>query len=101
MREVSQELLETIVQKLVDGLKPEKVILFGSHAYGTPTESSDIDLLVVVPEASEPRYRRARRAYACLWGITAPVEIVVATAREVEETSFLNRAVREGKVLYG
>lgn len=101
MRQIPQELLETIVQKLVDGLKPEKVILFGSHAYGLPTESSDIDLLVVVPEADEPRYRRARRAYACLWGITAPVEIVVATAQEVEETSFLNRAVREGKVLYG
>lgn len=101
MRQIPQELLETIVQKLVDGLKPEKVILFGSHAYGLPTESSDIDLLVVVPEADEPRYRRARRAYACLWGITAPVEIVVATAQEVEETSFLNRAVREGKALYG
>lgn len=101
MKQVPRELLETIVQKLVDGLRPEKVILFGSHAYRTPTESSDIDLLVVVPESTEPRYRRARRAYACLWGITAPVEIIVATPQEVEETSFLNQAMREGRVLYG
>lgn len=101
MKQVPPELLETIVQRLVDGLKPEKVVLFGSHAYGTPTESSDIDLLVVVPEAPEPRYRRARKAYACLWGITAPVEIIVATPQEVERTSFLLRAMREGRVLYG
>ncbi len=32
MKQVPPELLETIVQRLVDGLKPERVVLFGSHA---------------------------------------------------------------------
>ena len=41
---------ESIIQQLVDGIKqfdPEKIILFGSYAYGTPNEDSDVDLFVV------------------------------------------------------
>ena len=41
---------ETIIQQIVDRIKqfdPEKIILFGSYAYGTPTKDSDIDLLVI------------------------------------------------------
>lgn len=38
MKHLPSELLEDIVQRLVQGLQPEKVILFGSHAYGVPNE---------------------------------------------------------------
>ena len=41
------ERLEPYLRVLVTRLHPEKVILFGSYAYGHPTEHSDIDLLVV------------------------------------------------------
>ncbi len=106
MKEIPEGLLEVIVRRLVEGMGAEKVILFGSYARGRPAEESDIDLLVVIPETDEPRYRRARRAYACLWGIWAPVEVIVATSREVEEasklpTSFLGQAIRYGRLLYG
>jgi predicted nucleotidyltransferase len=39
-----------IIQQLVERIKqfdPEKIILFGSYAYGTPSEASDVDLFVV------------------------------------------------------
>ncbi len=106
MKEIPEELLKAIVHRLVEGMRPEKVILFGSHARGCPVEDSDIDLLVVIPETNEPRYRRARRAYACLWGISAPVEVIVATSQEIEEasrspTSFLGQAIQYGRLLYG
>jgi predicted nucleotidyltransferase len=39
------ELKPLIVEKLKP-LNPDKIILFGSHAYGTPTEESDIDLFI-------------------------------------------------------
>jgi len=54
------KLLDQVTEKLVLALKPEKIILFGSYAYGTPTEDSDIDLLVVIANSDEPRYKRAR-----------------------------------------
>jgi predicted nucleotidyltransferase len=37
------------VRALVDRFQPERVILFGSYAYGTPNADSDVDLLVVMP----------------------------------------------------
>jgi len=40
----------TVIQQLVERIKqfdPEKIILFGSYAYGTPSEDSDVDLFVV------------------------------------------------------
>jgi predicted nucleotidyltransferase len=106
MKHMPGELLEEIVQRLVQGLRPEKIILFGSHAYGEPTEASDIDLLIVVSDSDQPRYRRAREAYECLWGLTAPTELIVLTRKELEmaarvPTSLGYQALRRGRVLYG
>jgi predicted nucleotidyltransferase len=106
MKHLPSELLDEIVQRLVQGLKPEKVILFGSHAYGEPTEDSDIDLLVIVSESNEPRHHRARTAYDALWGMTAPTEVLVLTRQEVERSStviasLVHQAIHKGRVLYG
>ncbi|WP_068815555.1 nucleotidyltransferase domain-containing protein [Phormidesmis priestleyi] len=105
MKYLSAELLKEIVERLVQGLQPEKVILFGSHAYGEPHEDSDIDILVIVSDSDEPRHRRASQAYGSLWGLTAPTEILVLTRREVEKsatvaTSLVSQALERGKVLY-
>ena len=106
MKHIPAELLEDIVRRLVEGLRPERIILFGSHAYGKPDEMSDIDLLIVVSESDEPRHHRARKAYRCLRGLTAPTELIVLTRQEVAQavkvpTSLVNRAVHQGRVLYG
>jgi predicted nucleotidyltransferase len=106
MQYLSSELLDEIVNRLVQGLHPERVILFGSHAYGEPTEDSDIDLLVIVSDSDEPRYRRAQKAYKALRGMAAPTEIVVLTRQEVERSStvivsMVYQALHKGKVLYG
>ena len=106
MKKIPPELLAEIVWRLVDGLHPESVILFGSHAYGEPSDVSDIDLLVVVPDSDEPRYRRARKGYGCLRGLTAPTELVVLTRQEIEQgatvpASLVSQALQRGQVLYG
>ncbi|MFN9942773.1 MAG: nucleotidyltransferase domain-containing protein, partial [bacterium] len=41
---ITGDLLDDITQRLVSALNPEQVILFGSYAYGEPTEDSDVDL---------------------------------------------------------
>ena len=46
MKIVSDELLHEMTRRLVAEFQPEQVILFGSHAWGTPNEDSDVDLLV-------------------------------------------------------
>jgi predicted nucleotidyltransferase len=59
---VSPEILSEIAQRLVTEFNPERIILFGSHAWGNPEEDSDIDLLVIVSETNERPIARAVRA---------------------------------------
>jgi uncharacterized protein len=106
MKQLTADLLDQITQKLVLTMKPEQIILFGSYAYGEPTEDSDIDLLVIIAQSNEPRYRRARQAYKVLRGIGIPKDILVMTRAEVERktnvaSSLVNQVLTQGKILYG
>jgi len=93
------------VKRIVSAVDPEKIILFGSHAYGKPKKGSDLDLLVVVKESSLPRYRRSVPIYKALAGILIPKDILVYTEKEIEEWSnvplaFITTIIRKGKVIY-
>lgn len=63
--------LEPYLQTIVEKVHPEKIILFGSYAYGTPTEHSDFDLLVVRRgiASSKESNLEMRRA---IWDVAAP-----------------------------
>ncbi len=101
---IGKEEIEEIVRRIVEGVDPEKVILFGSYAYGEPDEDSDIDILVI-KDMNMPRYRRVTEIKQYLRGMKIPIDIVVYTREEIEEfqgvkTSFINQIVEEGRVLY-
>lgn len=74
--------IRDITGRIVAALAPERVLLFGSYAWGAPHAESDLDLYVVVPDQAEPPYRLARRAYHALRGVKAPVDLVVRTRTE-------------------
>ena len=103
---LTQKQIEKIVERIAINYNPEKIILFGSYAYGVPTEDSDLDLLVVVESSKQPRYRRAREIRKHLWGITeAPKDILVYTQEEIDEwekveDAFITSVMKSGKVLY-
>jgi predicted nucleotidyltransferase len=106
MKHVDDATLKEIVRRLVAEFQPEAVILFGSHAWGTPTEDSDLDLLVIVSESSEKPYARDTRACMAMGEIPVPMDILVQTRDEVEEqrdfvASIFHRILNKGKVLYG
>lgn len=105
-KNASAELLKEVVDRLVHGLRPDRIYLFGSRARGKAGESSDIDLLVVVPESDLPRHRREALSYDLLWGLTMPVDVIVLTQTEFQrasrvKTSLASRVQAEGKMLYG
>jgi uncharacterized protein len=106
MEELTTDLLDRITQNLVSNLKPEQIILFGSYAYGEPNEDSDVDLLVIVSQSDEPRYRRARQAYKALRGFGIATDVIVMTKEEVKRkmnvrSSLVHRAIHDGRILYG
>ncbi len=99
-------LLRQATSKLVAEFRPEKVYLFGSRAWGQPTEDSDYDFMVIVAESDEPPAHRASRAYRVLWGIEASKDVLVKTRAEFEKyvdvRASLEHKIRErGRLLYG
>ncbi len=106
MQTVSQAVLDEITQRLVKEFQPEAVILFGSRAWGMPGDDSDIDLLVIVTQSDLKPTQRAARAYRCLHGVLAPIDVLMKTRAEFEQfqhvcASLEHQILAEGKVLYG
>ncbi|MGZ9221131.1 MAG: nucleotidyltransferase domain-containing protein [Anaerolineales bacterium] len=96
--------LRPAIQKIVDDLNPEKIILFGSYAYGKPTPNSDVDLLIVL-ETNAPLKERSWKVSRLLLPRPFPVDILVKTPREIEKALksgdfFLREILTRGKVLY-
>jgi predicted nucleotidyltransferase len=81
---------------------PDKIILFGSHAYGVPHADSDVDILVVMPARNE--IDQAVRIDRVI-DPPFPLDLVVYTPRNIawrlqEGDSFLREIMMKGKVLY-
>ncbi len=105
MQPITDEIIQEIKNRIVKGVHPEKIILFGSYAYGNPTKDSDLDLLVILP-TEEPMHRRVTRIRKLLLDINIPKDIIVYTPQEVEKwkntsAAFVTSIIRKGKVIYG
>ena len=99
-------ILQEMTRRLVAEFQPTQIFLFGSHAWGQPTEDSDVDLLVIVPSSEKSPRERRLQARRCLRDLSTPKDILVETQAEVEranciyttlESEILERGVR----LYG
>lgn len=100
---VSRSAIQTACDAIVEGFRPEKVILFGSHAYGSPGDSSDVDLLVIMPFEGSPIRKAAEISVRIPRGF--PVDVLVRTPEFVQERLALNdffvqEIMRKGHVLY-
>jgi uncharacterized protein len=75
--------IRTLTKTIKEKFNPQRIILFGSHGYGTPTAGSDIDLFVIM-NTSLPVKRQAfliRRELKS----SVPVDVIVRTPEQVEE----------------
>src|SRR5919197_3036129 len=72
--------IRNVTRQIVQQFHPQKVILFGSYAYGQPTEDSDVDLLVVMDTDEPPLHVAAQIAAAIEHPF--PLDIVVHTPAE-------------------
>ena len=84
--------------------RPQKIILFGSYAYGTPTEDSDVDLLVILPRTRQRGERMSLRIRHAV-PRSFPLDLLVRTPSDVAKRlrwgdCFLREVVEKGKVLY-
>ncbi len=102
-----KEIISRIVEKIKAGYKPQKIIIFGSYAWGKPTKGSDVDLLVVKETLEKPRERTTKvRRILSEENAILGMDILVYTPDELSkrlkiEDSFLSKILKKGKVMYG
>ncbi|MGG6241532.1 nucleotidyltransferase domain-containing protein [Nodosilinea sp. AN01ver1] len=100
---VDMQQIEALSQQIAEQFNPDRIILFGSYAYGEPTADSDVDLLVVLPFEGYPARKAAeircqvRPGFALDLLVRTPEYL---TQRLTMQDFFLEDIVNNGKVLY-
>ena len=95
--------IESLSKRIAKEFRPKRIILFGSYAYGEPTDDSDVDILVILPFTGKP-VRKAIEIRAKI-NPHIPVDLIVRTPQQVEERVamndwFMREIVEKGRTLY-
>src|SRR3954468_9430852 len=100
--DIPMRVIRRYARQIAETFRPERIILFGSRAWGTPHEDSDVDLMVVMPARNE-----LDQAVRIRWALPAPfpMDLLVYKPsnlrwRLADGDMFVVEAVTRGKVLY-
>ncbi|HJH30205.1 MAG TPA: nucleotidyltransferase domain-containing protein [Methanosarcinaceae archaeon] len=101
---IAQEQIESVVQVIVEGYEPMKIILFGSYAYGHPTKDSDLDLLII-KDGEASGIQKNRRVRNILKDFSIPIDVIVKSSQEFDMLkdvigTVIYPANKYGKVVY-
>ena len=104
MAQVSQEVLNEIIRRIIEVAQPEKIILFGSAVRGEMGPNSDLDLLVIKAGVAH-RGRLTEAIYMNLIGVGQAVDVIVVTPEDVERYRnifglVIDPALKEGRIIY-
>jgi uncharacterized protein len=95
--------IQAFSEQIVEKFQPERIILFGSYAYGQPTEDSDVDLLVILPFEEMP----VQKAIAIRQQVRSPfpLDLMARTAEQIQQRLemgdfFIQDIMERGQVLY-
>ena len=100
---VGIEQIRALSQQIAREFHPEQVVLFGSHAHGTATEDSDVDLLVIIPYKGKS-WRLAGKIRGRVRP-QFPVDLLVRSPEQIRRRlnlgdCFLKEVAEKGRVLY-
>jgi predicted nucleotidyltransferase len=95
--------ITALSERIVREFQPDRIILFGSYAYGEPSDDSDVDLLVVLPFKGKAAYKageirtRVRPDF--------PIDLIVRSPQQVQDRLamddwFMREIFEKGRTLY-
>lgn len=100
---IAMDRILSVSDCIAQEFQPERIILFGSYAYGTPSEDSDVDLLVILPFKDKP----VRKALEILQKTNPkiPLDLLVRTPEQVRKRLdnqdwFMREIMEKGRMLY-
>ncbi len=102
---ITKDVIEDVKNRLVKAYNPVAIYLFGSYAWGNPTEDSELDLVIVVDKSDEKSYKRPLAGYDALFGMNIAKDIIVYTKEEFEtasknKTTLGFKIKKDGKLIY-
>jgi predicted nucleotidyltransferase len=102
-RRIPMRAIRAVVKQIAVKFQPEKIILFGSYAYGQPRPESDVDLLVIIDTSLRNREQAAQIARAIDYHFG--LDLLVRTPQQLAKRLalgdfFLQEVTEKGKVLY-
>ncbi len=102
---INKEQIDTVTKRLIKAYQPISIFLFGSYAWGTPTNDSDLDLMIILENSDEKSYIRPRKGFKALRGLKIAKDLVVFTKNELnsylnEPSSLAYKIKKEGVSLY-
>jgi len=100
---ITDQKIKEITDKIIQEYQPEKIILFGSWAWGKPTEDSDVDLLIVKDTNNTRKF--AMEIDGFVFPRPFPIDFIVYTSSQLKkelnlEEPFVSKVAKDGKVLY-
>jgi uncharacterized protein len=100
---ITRARIRNFVGEIARQFKPQRVVLFGSYAYGRPGPDSDVDLLVIMPHKGHPAIQAAEIRKRIHAGF--PVDLIVRSPREIRrrlamDDFFITEILGQGKTLY-
>lgn len=85
---IKPELFEEVKKRLIKTYNPVEMYLFGSHVWGTSTEESDLDLLIIIDHIDpKERYKIMAEGHRALLGLQVAKDILVLSKEEFAEAS--------------
>ncbi|MBX9831308.1 nucleotidyltransferase domain-containing protein [Candidatus Babeliales bacterium] len=102
---ITPEIIEEVKKRLIEVYDPLTIYLFGSYAWGTPTEDSDLDLLVIIKDSTEKPQARPYAGMKALWGLNISKDLLIYTQEEFDSrtsdyTTLPYVVKKSGKVIY-
>ena len=102
--QITSQKIQAVADKIAKEYQPEKIILFGSYAWGKPHKDSDVDLFVI--KETENSRTTAREIDRSIFPRQFAIDLIVHTPEETEKSVnenknlFIEDILRHGKVLY-
>jgi predicted nucleotidyltransferase len=104
---VTRRQIKELARFIADRFRPQRIVLFGSYAYGQPTEDSDVDLLVITPVRGNVTLKAAEIHHEShvASGYAFPMDVIVRTPAQVRKRLRLNdfffrEVMEKGEILY-
>ena len=95
--------IRQLCTRIAREFKPEKIILFGSHAYGQPTPESDLDVMVIMQFEGDPLEQAVTMLNRL--NMLLPIDLLVRTPEQIQQRlemgdHFIRDIIERGKVMY-